>query len=269
MTIRVLLADDQALLTGTFRLLVDSAEDMTVVGIAADGRRAVELAKAAQPDVVVMDIRMPEMDGLAATQEICGDETLRGTRILILTTFEFDEYVAKALRAGASGFLGKDIGPEELLRGIRTVAAGDNLLSPTATRTLIAHYLARPETPIATPESLEALTAREREVVAMVAEGMSNEDIARKMYVSPLTVRTHVQRATAKLGVQNRAQVVVVAYQSGLVRVDPPQPEHGGTVRTTALVHFRWSMTLGDGTMAWCVCRMVLLDLRSRVCRRC
>ncbi|MET9490696.1 response regulator transcription factor [Nocardia sp. NPDC006630] len=223
MTIRVLLADDQALLAGTFRLLIDSAEDMEVVGIAGNGREAVELAQAAKPDVVVMDIRMPGVDGLTATQEICADPDLRETRVLILTTFELDEYVAQALRAGASGFLGKDVGPEELLRSIRVVAAGDSLLSPTATRTLIARYLARPESRVSAAESLEVLTAREREVVAMVAEGMSNEEIAEKMYVSPLTVRTHVQRAMSKVGVQNRAQLVVIAFQSGLVRVEPPR----------------------------------------------
>ncbi|WP_330178700.1 response regulator transcription factor [Nocardia sp. NBC_01503] len=223
MTIRVLLADDQALLAGTFRLLIDSAEDMEVVGIAGDGREAVELARRAEPDVVVMDIRMPGVDGLTATQEICADPSLCDTRVLILTTFELDEYVAQALRAGASGFLGKDVGPEELLRSIRAVAAGDALLSPTATRTLIARYLARPESRISAAESLAVLTAREREVVAMVAEGLSNEEIAEKMYVSPLTVRTHVQRAMSKLGVQNRAQLVVLAFQSGLVRVEPPR----------------------------------------------
>ncbi|WP_433709233.1 response regulator [Nocardia sp. CA-084685] len=225
MTIRVLLADDQALLAGTFRLLIDSAEDMEVVGIAGNGRAAAELARAAKPDVVVMDIRMPGVDGVAATQEICADPNLRETRVLILTTFELDEYVAAALRAGASGFLGKDVGPEELLRSIRVVAAGEALLSPTATRTLIARYLARPETHTSTTGSLEVLTAREREVLAMVAQGLSNEEIAEKMYVSPLTVRTHVQRTMSKLGVQNRAQLVVIAFQSGLVRVEPPRQD--------------------------------------------
>ncbi|MFB8008364.1 response regulator [Nocardia sp. NPDC056000] len=225
MTIRVLLADDQALLAGTFRLLIDSAEDMEVVGIAGNGREAVDSAQAVRPDVVVMDIRMPGVDGLTATQEICADPELRETKVLILTTFELDEYVAQALRAGASGFLGKDVGPEELLRSIRAVAAGDALLSPTATRSLIARYLARPESRVSAAESLEVLTAREREVVAMVAEGLSNEEIAEKMYVSPLTVRTHVQRAMSKVGVQNRAQLVVIAFQSGLVRVEPPRAD--------------------------------------------
>lgn len=227
MTIRVLLADDQALLAGTFRLLIDSADDMEVVGMAGNGREAVDLARASIPDVVVMDIRMPGMDGLAATQEICADPALRETHVLILTTFELDEYVAQALRAGASGFLGKDVGPEELLRSIRAVAAGEALLSPTATRTLISRYLARPESRVSAAESLEVLTAREREVVAMVAEGLSNEEIAERMYVSPLTVRTHVQRAMSKVGVQNRAQLVVIAFQSGLVRVEPPRRGSG------------------------------------------
>lgn len=223
MTIRVLLADDQALLAGTFRLLIDSAPDMEVVGIAATGREAIELAQATNPDVVVMDIRMPDVDGIAATQTICADPALRETRVLILTTFELDEYVAQALRAGASGFLGKDVGPEDLLRSIRAIAAGDALLSPTATRTLIARYLARPESRLGAADSLEVLTAREREVVTMVAEGQSNDEIAETMYVSPLTVRTHVQRAMTKLDVQNRAQLVVLAFQSGLVRVEPPR----------------------------------------------
>lgn len=223
MTIRVLLADDQALLAGTFRLLIDSAPDMEVVGIAATGREAIELAQATNPDVVVMDIRMPDVDGIAATQTICADPALCETRVLILTTFELDEYVAQALRAGASGFLGKDVGPEDLLRSIRAIAAGDALLSPTATRTLIARYLARPESRLGAAESLEVLTAREREVVTMVAEGQSNDEIAETMYVSPLIVRTHVQRAMTKLDVQNRAQLVVLAFQSGLVRVEPPR----------------------------------------------
>ncbi|MEU0876026.1 response regulator transcription factor [Nocardia brasiliensis] len=226
MTIRVLLADDQALLTGTFRLLIDSAPDMEVVGIAGNGSEAIDLARSTRPDVVVMDIRMPGVDGLAATKEICDDPALRRTRVLILTTFELDEYVAQALRAGASGFLGKDVGPEELLGGIRSVAAGDALLSPAATRTLIARYLALPENRISAGDPVAILTAREREVVVLVASGLSNEAIAEKMYVSPLTIRTHVQRAMSKLNVQNRAQLVVTAFQSGLVRIEAPRREH-------------------------------------------
>ncbi|MFD0574313.1 response regulator [Kitasatospora gansuensis] len=224
MTIRVLLADDQALLAGTFRLLIESCEDMEVVGVAGDGRAAVELARTTRPDVVVMDIRMPVLDGLAATEEICRDPALVDTRVLILTTFEIDEYVARALRAGASGFLGKGVGPEELLGGIRTVAASDTLLSPTATRALVTRFLAHPETDPATPPpALDVLTAREREVMVQVAEGLSNDEIAERMFVSPLTVRTHVQRTMTKLGARHRAQLVAIAYQSGLVRVDPPR----------------------------------------------
>ncbi|MGW1216030.1 response regulator [Streptomyces sp. NPDC002499] len=221
MTIRVLLADDQALLVGTFRLLMDLSEDFDVVAVAANGREAVDLARATSPDVVVMDIRMPVLDGLAATAEIAADEALSSTKVLVLTTFETDEYVAEAIRAGASGFLGKGIGPEELLAGIRTVAGGDALLSPAATRTLISRFLAAPETsgPTALGENaLPELTAREREVVAEVAGGLSNDEIAQKLYVSPLTVRSHVQRAVTKLNVRDRAQLVVRAYQSGLVR---------------------------------------------------
>ncbi|QIS12672.1 response regulator transcription factor [Nocardia arthritidis] len=223
MTIRVVIADDQALLAGTFRMLIDSADDMTVVGVAGNGRQAIDLARATKPDVVLMDIRMPDLDGLAATQEICRDPDLQTTRVLILTTFELDEYVARALRAGASGFLGKSVGPEELLSAIRTIAAGDALLSPTATRTLIAHFLARPVVHNATSDTLTALTARESEVVELVAEGLSNEEIAERMFLSPLTIRTHVQRAMSKLGARHRAQLVVIAFQSGLVRVEPPR----------------------------------------------
>jgi DNA-binding NarL/FixJ family response regulator len=220
-TIRVLLADDQALIVGTFRILIDLSQDFDVVGTAANGREAVDLARATCPDVVVMDIRMPVLDGLAATAEITADETLRATKVLVLTTFETDEYVAEAIRAGASGFLGKGIGPEELLAGIRTVADGDALLSPTATRALISRFLAAPEASRPTAQSTDALpelTAREREVVAEIAGGLSNDEIAEKLYVSPLTVRSHVQRAFTKLDVRDRAQLVVWAYQSGLVR---------------------------------------------------
>ena len=224
MTIRVLLADDQALLRATFRILIDSCEDLEVVAEAADGKEAVELTRVHHPDVVLMDIRMPGTDGLAATATLCADPALSATRVLILTTFETDEYVARALRAGASGFLGKDVGADELLDGIRTVASGDSLLSPTATRTLITRFLAAPEpgSHLAPPERLTALTAREREVMALVAEGRSNTEIAEVLFVSPLTIRTHVQRAMTKLDARDRAQLVVIAYQSGLVRATPP-----------------------------------------------
>jgi DNA-binding NarL/FixJ family response regulator len=171
-----------------------------------------------------MDIRMPGTDGLTATAAICGDPGLSATRVLILTTFEIDEYVARALRAGASGFLGKDVTTDELLTGIRTVASGDALLSPLATRALITRFLTAPEPgdPLAPPERLAALTAREREVTALAAEGRSNTEIAEKLVVSPLTVRTHVHRAMTKLDARDRAQLVVIAYQSGLVRPVPP-----------------------------------------------
>jgi len=224
MSIRVLVADDQALLRSTFRILIDSCADMEVVGEAADGGEAVELTRCHRPDVVVMDIRMPGTDGLAATAAICADPDLSSTRILILTTFEIDEYVARALRAGASGFLGKDSSTDALLAGIRTVASGDALLSPQATRTLITRFLASPEpgTGVATPNRLAALTAREREVMTLAAEGHSNAEIAGKLFVSPLTARTHIHRAMTKLDARDRAQLVVIAYQTGLVRPAPP-----------------------------------------------
>ncbi|WP_327346261.1 response regulator transcription factor [Streptomyces europaeiscabiei] len=224
MTIRVLLADDQALLRATFRILIDSCADMEVVAEATDGREAVDLVRVHRPDVVLMDIRMPGTDGLTATAVICADEELADTRVLILTTFEIDEYVAQALRSGASGFLGKDVTADALLDGIRTVAAGDTLLSPAATRTLVTRFLAAPApgSRLATPDRLTTLTTREREVMSLAAEGRSNDEIAQKLYVSPLTVRTHVHRAMTKLGARDRAQLVVMAYQSGLVQVSPP-----------------------------------------------
>jgi DNA-binding NarL/FixJ family response regulator len=228
MTIRVLLADDQALLRATFRILIDTCEDMEVVAEAADGAEAILLAGEHRPDLVLMDIRMPGTDGLTATTAICADPALSDTRVLILTTFEIDEYVAQALRAGASGFLGKDVTAEALLSGIRTVASGESLLSPLATRTLITRFLATPAqgARLATPERLGLLTAREREIMAMAAEGHSNDEIAEKLYVSPLTVRTHVHRAMTKLDARDRAQLVVMAYQTGLVQAPlPPAPE--------------------------------------------
>ena len=223
MTIRVLLADDQALLRATFRILIDSCDDMEVVAEATDGAEAVALARVHHPDLVLMDIRMPGTDGLAATSAICADPELSGTRVLILTTFEIDEYVAQALRAGASGFLGKDVTADALLDGIRTVAVGDSLLSPLATRVLITRFLSAPAQGArsAAPEDLCTLTAREREVMTWVAEGHSNEEIGEKLFVSPLTVRTHVHRAMTKLGARDRAQLVVIAYQSGLVQTSP------------------------------------------------
>ncbi|WLW57856.1 response regulator [Streptomyces sp. YU58] len=224
MTIRVLLADDQALLRATFRILIDSCDDMEVVAEATDGAEAVDLARLHHPDLVLMDIRMPGTDGLTATSVICSDPDLSNTRVLILTTFEIDEYVAQALRSGASGFLGKDVTADALLAGIRTVAAGDSLLSPGATRTLITRFLTAPGlgTRLAASDDLAALTTREREVMIWVAEGHSNDEIAEKLFVSPLTVRTHVHRAMTKLGARDRAQLVVMAYQTGLAQALPP-----------------------------------------------
>ena len=219
MTIRVLLADDQALLRAGLRMIVDATPDLEVVGEAATGQEAVRLA--ANADVVLMDIRMPDLDGLAATRMITSDSALAATRVLILTTFEIDEYVFQALRAGASGFLGKSADPDEVRAAIRTIAAGDALLSAAATRSLIAQFLAAPEhtgaSSASSAERLAVLTDREREVLALVAEGMSNEEIAQHLVVSPSTAKTHVNRAMAKLGARDRAQLVVIAYQSGLV----------------------------------------------------
>ncbi|MGW0828425.1 response regulator [Streptomyces sp. NPDC002845] len=223
MTIRVLLADDQALLRSAFRVLVDSEPDMEVVGEASDGAEAVRLAKERQADVVLMDIRMPGTDGLAATRLISADPTLAHVRVVMLTTFEVDEYVVESLRAGASGFLGKGSEPEELLSAIRVAAGGEALLSPAATKGLIARFLAQADASDdgrdpARSERLGTLTGREREVLVQVAGGHSNDEIAERLEVSPLTVKTHVNRAMAKLGARDRAQLVVIAYESGLVR---------------------------------------------------
>ncbi|WP_433476453.1 response regulator transcription factor [Spirillospora sp. CA-142024] len=221
MSIRVLLADDQALMRVGFRVLIDSAPDLEVAGEARTGREAVEMARQTRADVVLMDIRMPDTDGLTATQMITEDDDLAGVRVLILTTFEIDEYVYRALRAGASGFLGKGAEPAELIEAIRVVSRGDALLSPTATKSLIARFLARPDDgPPPAPPALDMLTNREREVLSLVAVGMSNDDIADHLVVSPATIKTHVNRAMVKLGARDRAQLVVIAYQTGLVR--PP-----------------------------------------------
>jgi DNA-binding NarL/FixJ family response regulator len=222
--IRVLLADDQALIRAGFAALVRSAEDMEVVGEATDGADAHRLAQERRPDVVLMDIRMPGTDGLSATSLITGDVDLTDVKVLVLTTFEADEYVLAALRAGASGFLGKGVEPHELLDAIRVVAAGDALLSPTATKSLISRFLAQPQdgAPDLVSPELDVLTDREREIVALVAKGLTNDGIAAKLYLSPLTAKTHVNRAMTKLGARDRAQLVVIAYQAGLVRAGDP-----------------------------------------------
>ena len=222
MTVRVLVADDQALIRAGFRALLEAEPDLVVVGEAATGEDAVELARRTRPDVVLMDLRMPGLGGLAATREITADPELATVRVVVLTAFEVDEYVFQALRAGASGFLGKGIDADQLVNGVRLVAAGEALLSPRATRGLIARFLAQPaRLDAGVPERLAALTDREREILAVVAEGLSNEEIAQRLHLSPLTVKTHVNRAMAKLGARDRAQLVVVAYQSGLVRGGP------------------------------------------------
>jgi DNA-binding NarL/FixJ family response regulator len=216
--IRVLLADDQALIRAGFRVLLEADPGLAVVGEAVDGRQAVDLVRRERADVVLMDIRMPEMDGLEATRRIAADEDLAGVKVIILTTFETDEYVFQAIRAGASGFLVKDTEPADLLQAIRVVARGDALLSPSVTRRLITDLATRPARPApAASKLLAALTDREREVLALVATGLSNDEIATRLYLSPLTAKTHVSRIMTKLGARDRAQLVVVGYETGLV----------------------------------------------------
>ena len=219
MIIRVVLADDQALIRSGFRVLIDSADDLEVVGEAATGDDAVRLARSTRADVVLMDIRMPGMDGIAATREITGDDDLAGVKVVVLTTFEIDAYVIEAVRAGASGFLSKSIEPADLLEAIRTVAGGDALLSPKATQALLTEFAT---TTAATPPipdgTLDDLTTRERELMTLAAHGLSNDQIAERLFLSPLTVKTHINRAMMKLAVRDRAQLVVLAYQTGLVR---------------------------------------------------
>jgi DNA-binding NarL/FixJ family response regulator len=225
--IRVLLADDQALLRAGFRMLLEASADICVVGEAANGGTAVAMAAELRPDVVLMDLRMPEVDGLTATKRISADSRLSKVRVVVLTTFDDDEHVFGALRAGASGFLVKDVEPEELLQAVRVVARGDALLAPSVTRSLIAAFTARspgpgngpaapPRAGAAPPPGLASLTDREREVVALVAAGLSNDEIAARLVVSPLTAKTHVSRAMVKLAARDRAQLVVLAYAHGL-----------------------------------------------------
>jgi DNA-binding NarL/FixJ family response regulator len=225
--IRVVLADDQALLRAGFRALISAEEDIEVVGEAEDGDAAVQTCRKVVPDVVLMDIRMPRLDGIEATARIAADERLAAVKVVILTTFESDENVFAALRAGASGFLVKDTQPADLLRAIRVVASGDALLSPSVTRRLVAEFATRPKDDSRSPQ-LDVLTEREREVMSLVATGLSNDEIAERLVVSPATVKTHVSRTMGKLGAHDRAQLVVFAYESALVT---PSRGSGKTTR--------------------------------------
>ena len=220
MTIRVVLADDQLLIRAGFKALIDSAPDLTVVAEAASGAEAVSLTRSTRADVVLMDIRMPDMDGIEATRQITTDEDMAGVRVIMLTTFEVDDFVVQAIRAGASGFLGKGVEPAELLDAIRVVAGGEALLSPRATRGLL-DQLAHDAVglPVSEPEEFKLLTNRERELMALAATGFSNDEIAEQLFLSPLTVKTHLNRAMMKLNARDRAQLVVLAYEGGLVRV--------------------------------------------------
>jgi DNA-binding NarL/FixJ family response regulator len=220
--IRVLIVDDQALVRAGFAVLVESADDLAVVGEAANGAEAVALAAEQHPDVVLMDVRMPVLDGLQATAQILADPGAAGTKVLMLTTFDLDEYVFGALRAGASGFLLKDTPPADLLTGIRVVAGGEALLSPSITRHLIEEFVRRPQPDRAAPAALAGLTAREVEVLELVARGLSNAEIAERLYVSPATAKTHVARLLMKLDARDRAQLIIVAYESGLITPQTP-----------------------------------------------
>jgi DNA-binding NarL/FixJ family response regulator len=223
MTVRVLLADDQALLRATFRLLLDATGDIEVVGEAATGAEAVAMTRSTRADLVLMDIRMPDVDGIEATRRITADDDLAGVRVLVLTTFEDDDLVLGALRAGASGFLGKGVEPEALIDAIRTVAAGDRLLSPAATRAVVQRLLEHPEPRTAAPvPGFADLTEREREITTLVAAGLSNTEIAERLYISPATAKTHVNRAMMKTAARDRAQLVYLAYQAGLGGVGSP-----------------------------------------------
>lgn len=236
MTVRVVVADDQALLRGSFRLLLDSADGLECVGEAADGDQAVRVAVRERPDVVLMDVRMPGTDGLEATRRICADPRLPGTRVLVLTTYDLDEYVFAALHAGASGYLLKDVEPARLLEAVRLVAAGEALLAPAVTGRLIAEFVRRaapsrcepagPAGPASglPPGRLDAVTPREREVLALIAAGLSNTEIARRLALGAATVKTHVSRLLLKTGARDRAQLVIAAYESGLVRAGGGPP---------------------------------------------
>jgi DNA-binding NarL/FixJ family response regulator len=215
--VKVLLADDQTLVRAGFRVLLERGHDIEVVGEVADGAEAIEAVRRLRPDVVLMDIRMPVLDGLEATRRIVADERLAGVRVVMLTTYELDEYVFEALRVGASGFLLKDVDPADLRQAVRVAASGDALLSPSVTRRLIDEFVAKVARRRTDPERLSLLTDREREVMALVGGGLSNDEIARRLFMSPATAKTHVSRAMAKLGARDRAQLVVLAYETGLV----------------------------------------------------
>jgi DNA-binding NarL/FixJ family response regulator len=217
MTIRLVIADDQALVRDAFALLVDSEPDMTVVGQAVDGRHAVDLVRQTNPDIVLMDIRMPECDGIQATRQLAADPGCAGTRVLVLTTFDLDEYVFGAVRAGASGFLLKDTPAAELVAAIRVIAAGEALLAPSATRRLIAEYAARPQPASRPSRDLSTLTERERDVLTLIGQGLSNDEICQHLHVSMPTTKTHIGRLLAKLTARDRAQLVIAAYESGLL----------------------------------------------------
>jgi len=221
--IRVALADDQALVRVGFSVLIDAEPGLEVAGVASNGREAVELARSERPHVMLMDIRMPEIDGIEATRQIVADPALNDTRVIILTTFELDEYIVEGLRAGASGFLLKDIEPLELVRAITVVAAGESLLSPSVTRRLIGEFVNRSDTVAIPSPKLDVLTEREREVLALVGGGLSNQEIAAELFISIATARTHVSRAMTKLHARDRAQLVVAAYESRLVTPGGPQ----------------------------------------------
>jgi len=220
MTIRVVLVDDQTLIRAGFKAIIDSASDLEVVGEADDGAGALDTIRDARADVVLMDIRMPGRDGIATTRAITADEGLAGVRVIVLTTFELDEYVVEAMGAGASGFLDKGVEPDTLLDAIRVVAGGDALLTPNATRALLASMTDEPEPAVVDEETIRHLTAREREVVALVGRGLSNDEIAETLFLSPLTAKTHVSRAMTKLHARDRAQLVVIALRTGLTRLD-------------------------------------------------
>jgi DNA-binding NarL/FixJ family response regulator len=217
-SLRVLLADDQALVRSGFRMLIEAQPGMDVVGEAADGAEAVAEARRTRPDVVLMDIRMPRMDGIEATRLITQADPALGCKVLILTTYDLDEYVFRGLRAGASGFLLKDVAPEELVGAIRVIAAGESLLSPSVTRRLIEEFVRTPEAPATPPPELASLTEREQEILTLIGRGLANQEIAERLFLSMATVKTHVNRVFSKLRLRDRAQAVVLAYETGIVR---------------------------------------------------